>query len=166
MGDRIPEFDLYAELGVQPGADDDQIDAAWRERVRAAHPDRSYGDSSRAATVRTARLNVARAWLTDPEKRDLYDRLRLSQPYVELPAIDPLGRWPGRLASTGRLRRTPALIIRAIIAVAFVVLLVTLGVGVSSNYATVIAFSLSALILAFYGLLGVLTLLRRLGPQR
>jgi hypothetical protein len=41
-------------LGVRPDATVDQIDAAWRDKMRAAHPDRGGSDAA------AARLNRAR----------------------------------------------------------------------------------------------------------
>jgi len=74
MPESIPEFDLYAELGVSPDADPDTIRAAHREAVRQAHPDvladQDAGDDS------AKRLNVARDWLTDPTRRARYDEAR------------------------------------------------------------------------------------------
>ncbi|HEX5417585.1 MAG TPA: hypothetical protein VFZ25_18150, partial [Chloroflexota bacterium] len=47
----------------------------------------------------------------------------------------------------------------AIVWLAALVTIGTLWIGVGSSYATVIAFSLAALVLAFFALLGLLTLL-------
>jgi hypothetical protein len=41
-------------LGLKPDATDEQIDVAWREKMRAAHPDRGGSDAA------AARLNRAR----------------------------------------------------------------------------------------------------------
>lgn len=51
MPESLPEFDLYAELGVARGASPGEVEAAWRERIQAAHPDRSGVGSERDATV-------------------------------------------------------------------------------------------------------------------
>ena len=92
----IPEFDLYAELKVAPDADAAAIERAWRAGVRSVHPDRAITADERAATTRTARLNIAREWLMDPTKRARYDQLRRPGPRIEIPTIDPLGAWPAR----------------------------------------------------------------------
>jgi hypothetical protein len=63
---------LYDVLGVSEDADSEQIEAAYRERVKQCHPDLS--DHPRAAqrlewVVRAADV------LTDPAERQRYDRL-------------------------------------------------------------------------------------------
>lgn len=102
--DPIPAFDLYAELAVAPGADAAAIEHAWRAGVRSVHPDRARVGEERAATQRTARLNIAREWLMDPAKRARYDELRRPSPKVEIPYIDPLGAWPERPRTRARAR--------------------------------------------------------------
>lgn len=74
MPESIPDFDLYAELGLAPDANADAIRAAHRDAVRQVHPDVSAlvdndGDQAK-------RLNVARDWLTDPARRARYDESR------------------------------------------------------------------------------------------
>ena len=67
----IPRFDLYGELGVEPSANSDVIEAAYRALI-----DRQP-DAATAADVRSgARLRVAREWLTDPARRTRYDASR------------------------------------------------------------------------------------------
>jgi curved DNA-binding protein CbpA len=74
MPESIPDFDLYAALGVAPGADAEAIRAAHREAVRRAHPDVVLdGDAGDEAAKR---LNVARDWLIDPARRARYDESR------------------------------------------------------------------------------------------
>jgi hypothetical protein len=70
----IPDFDLYAELEVSERASVETIQAAFRSLQLRNHPDR-VGD---AAGERAVRLNIAREWLTDPERRAVYD-LHLAQ---------------------------------------------------------------------------------------
>jgi hypothetical protein len=94
--DPIPEFDLYTELNVAPFADADAIERAWRVGVRSVHPDLARNGDERAATTRTARLNIAREWLMDPTKRARYDLLRRPGATVDIPTVDPLGSWPVR----------------------------------------------------------------------
>ena len=74
MPESIPDFDLYAVLGVAPDADDEAIRAAHREGVRLAHPDVAPGGD--ATDDLAKRLNVARDWLTDPVRRARYDESR------------------------------------------------------------------------------------------
>jgi hypothetical protein len=67
----IPRFDLYGELGVEPSADTDAIEAAYHALI-----DRQP-DAASAANIRSgARLRVAREWLMDPERRNRYDASR------------------------------------------------------------------------------------------
>ncbi|MET1231546.1 MAG: DnaJ domain-containing protein [Candidatus Limnocylindrales bacterium] len=74
MPESIPDFDLYAELGVAPDADPDAIRSAHREAVRSAHPDVLAGEDADEDLAK--RLNVARDWLTDPARRARYDEAR------------------------------------------------------------------------------------------
>jgi hypothetical protein len=68
----IPRFDLYAELGVEPSADDGAIESAYHAQV-----DRHLPNLDAAATrKRVARLNQARDWLSDSELRSRYDASR------------------------------------------------------------------------------------------
>ena len=63
MADRDP----YAVLGVEPGASQATIKAAWRRLAREHHPDVSGADaaSTRAATRRMAQINAAYETLRD-----------------------------------------------------------------------------------------------------
>lgn len=58
----------YEELGVAPDATPEQINAAYRRKARAAHPD---AGGNRDAF---ARLSRAVAILRDPQRRETYDR--------------------------------------------------------------------------------------------
>jgi hypothetical protein len=69
VADEIPAFDLYAELEVSERASVETIQAAYRSLQLRNHPDRAGAD----AGDRAVRLNVARAWLTDPARRARYD---------------------------------------------------------------------------------------------
>jgi DnaJ like chaperone protein len=56
--------DPYAVLGVDPGADLNEVRAAWRAEVRATHPDRMMargvpGEAARLAEKRLAAINTA-----------------------------------------------------------------------------------------------------------
>jgi hypothetical protein len=72
MPDVIPEFDLYRELEVDPNATTETIEAAWRSLAKRFHPDVARG----ADAERIARLNLARDWLADPDRRRRYDEDR------------------------------------------------------------------------------------------
>lgn len=66
-----PNADCYEVLGVDVSATTEAIKKAHRAKIRDLHPDRG-GDAARATAV-----NVARAVLTDPNKRREYDQARL-----------------------------------------------------------------------------------------
>ncbi|MFB6142180.1 MAG: J domain-containing protein [Halorientalis sp.] len=63
---------FYSVLGVDPDADTQTIQAAYRERVKDHHPDVSEADDA-AETFK--RLTDARDVLLDDESRERYDRL-------------------------------------------------------------------------------------------
>ncbi len=147
--DPIPEFDLYAELNVDAFADAGSIEQAWRAGVRSVHPDRALTGDQRAATARTARLNIAREWLMDPSKRARYDQLRRPGPTIEMPKIDPLGAWPARPR-----RRPPhwlTILSQAVFA-SVMIATVTLALGPGTNILTLVAFLVSAIVVMFGGL--------------
>jgi len=73
----IPQFDLYGELEVSRSASVETIEAAFRSLVKRYHPDVSKDDDGE----RIKRINVAREWLTDPDRRRRYDAsLRRERP--------------------------------------------------------------------------------------
>ncbi|WP_218927232.1 J domain-containing protein [Halosimplex rubrum] len=63
---------FYGVLGVRPGADEEAIRAAYRERVKEHHPDVS---SDPDAADRFKRLTAAKETLLDAAERARYDRL-------------------------------------------------------------------------------------------
>ena len=81
----IPRFDLYAELEVPRDAAPAAIEAAHRAMAKQHHPDVALAGAANAdwagkalavaqAEERIKRINVARDWLLDPERRERYDR--------------------------------------------------------------------------------------------
>jgi hypothetical protein len=62
----VPSKDPYVVLGIEPGADPDEIKAAWRGLARRHHPDLTGDDPGSAgrATRRMAEINAAYAALT------------------------------------------------------------------------------------------------------
>lgn len=79
--------DLYAVLGVRPGAPDEVIGAARKALLFKYHPDRFRGDPGEAAK-RSTEINAAFEILGDPERRARYDdeRAVLDAPQVERPS--------------------------------------------------------------------------------
>lgn len=84
MTDEIPAFDLYAELEVSERATVETIQAAYRSLQLRHHPDLAGS----AGAARSARLNVAREWLTDPARRAAYDAHRADASRAETAAAD------------------------------------------------------------------------------
>jgi len=72
LGKDVLESDLYGELGLLPDATESEIRVAYRQKVRASHPDLNQSDPE--AAPRTTRLNVAAKVLLDPALRRAYDR--------------------------------------------------------------------------------------------
>ena len=64
---------LFDELGVADGADAATCRRAWRERVRAIHPDLVSDPGERAKrTAAIALLNAAKDTIVDPNRRAVY----------------------------------------------------------------------------------------------
>ncbi len=66
------EQDYYDLLGLQRGADDAAIKAAYRRLAKECHPDRYNGCSEKEARFKA--INEAYDILKDPQKRAAYDR--------------------------------------------------------------------------------------------
>jgi hypothetical protein len=101
----LPPFDLYAELGVAPSADRATIEAAFRRLMKKHHPDVAGERDARGE--RGKRLNVARYWLVDPDRRARYDRQRLSPARDSSPDAFARGR-PAAPTTPGPSTRRPA----------------------------------------------------------
>jgi molecular chaperone DnaJ len=64
--------DFYTTLGLERGADEAAIKAAFRKAAMKYHPDRNQGDAS--AEQKFKEVNEAYEVLSDPQKRAAYDR--------------------------------------------------------------------------------------------
>jgi len=105
-----PTLDYYAVLQVQPDAEDEVIQAAYRQLMRKYHPDRAGTDARKAAELheRAKLINEAHAVLSDPLSRRQYDTLRRPAPMspssVAAPATAQTARVSGGVSEAG----TPA----------------------------------------------------------
>lgn len=91
----MPDIDPYKVLQVDPEAEDEVIQAAYRRLAQKYHPDRSPGPE---AAERMVAINAARALIGTPERRTAYDRERRArEPRAATP--DPVGA-TGASAST------------------------------------------------------------------
>jgi len=77
--------DYYGDLGVAPGATDDEIKKAYRKLARQLHPD---VNPDPAAQERFKQVTTAYEVLSDPQKRQIVDL-----------GGDPLGSGPGSAGS-------------------------------------------------------------------
>jgi molecular chaperone DnaJ len=68
----VEKADYYDILGVQKNIGQEEIKKAYRKQALKYHPDKNAGD--KAAEERFKEINEAYVVLSDPEKRDLYDR--------------------------------------------------------------------------------------------
>ena len=64
--------DYYEVLGIKKGADEKEIKSAFRKKAMEYHPDRNQGDKS--AEDKFKEINEAYEVLSDPQKKDKYDR--------------------------------------------------------------------------------------------
>jgi len=77
--ERLRRLDPFASLGVSEGADEETIRAAYEDLARRGHPDRFRGASSAVRQLADevfALLSNAHDLLTDPKRRDEYQRKR------------------------------------------------------------------------------------------
>ncbi len=70
--------DYYEVLGIAKTADRREIKAAYRKLALKFHPDKNPGDHE--AEEKFKQINEAYAILSDPEKRDRYDRYGTADP--------------------------------------------------------------------------------------
>ncbi|MCX7992954.1 MAG: J domain-containing protein [Fimbriimonadales bacterium] len=74
-----PKLDAYRELGVAPNATAETIRQAYLALARRYHPDRAPAGRVAEYEERMKRINSAYEVLSNPESRQLYDRLRTPQ---------------------------------------------------------------------------------------
>lgn len=77
-------LDPYEQLGVARDANATQIKQAWREKIRACHPDRNPDDPH--AATRAALVNEAYEILSDRQRRLAYDQGDSENPQALLSA--------------------------------------------------------------------------------
>lgn len=96
----------YEVLGVEPGAEIDEIRAAYRARARDLHPDRRAAEPD--AVLEMAAVNQAWAVLGDPRRRAEYDRsLRPGDNGDRAGASWDGGSWTGDRVDGSRLQGSP-----------------------------------------------------------
>jgi molecular chaperone DnaJ len=100
----MPAVDYYDLLGLQPGANVDELREAWRRLAARWHPDRA----GKSATGIFQQLSAAYAVLSDPIARAAYDRRcghpppRPAAAAPATPAATPVrGPGPARRAAPG-----------------------------------------------------------------
>ena len=64
--------DYYEVLGLQKGASEEEVKKAFRKMAMKYHPDKNPGD--KAAEEKFKEINEAYSVLSDPDKKNKYDR--------------------------------------------------------------------------------------------
>ncbi|HTM46409.1 MAG TPA: J domain-containing protein [Polyangiaceae bacterium] len=104
----------YDVLGVTPDAPQQAIKAAYLKLVAQYHPDRHQGNPLEdLARQRLVRINEAYQTLSDPQRRNLYDRNRAH------PSPGPMGgepNWSPRSGFWPRARFNPTAVILLVLA--------------------------------------------------
>jgi curved DNA-binding protein CbpA len=101
-----PGFDPYKTLQVDPEADQEVIQAAFRRLAQKWHPDVASGPE---AAIRMTAINRAWELLRDPARRAEYDRARRTSAHAAVPPAPPTSEAPpGTLRADPGLRRPPS----------------------------------------------------------
>ncbi|GER57017.1 DnaJ-like protein [Striga asiatica] len=74
------EASFYEVLGIRTGATCQEIKSAYRSLARVLHPDAAAGGGARPSADEFMRVHAAYATLSDPKKREAYDRSLLRWP--------------------------------------------------------------------------------------
>ena len=108
MALRPPRDDLYRDLGVAPDATGEELNAAFRARAKALHPDAQPGDA--AAAEQFKRVSLAYSVLSDPTQRARYDEgivvVEPAIPSRTRPPVAPAPRSPQPVRTIGHFRLT------------------------------------------------------------
>lgn len=84
-----PALTLYDELGLPPGASEEEIRKTYLDRVRLLHPDLQREPSrKRQAESQMKRVNRAYAVLSDPDRRRRYDAALAESEDSEAPLVN------------------------------------------------------------------------------
>jgi molecular chaperone DnaJ len=86
----VVDQDYYELLGIQRGADDAAIKAAYRRLAKEHHPDRHNGCTDQEARFKA--ISEAYDCLKDPQKRAAYDRFGKAAFQNGGPGGDPFGQ--------------------------------------------------------------------------
>ncbi|MCA9265001.1 MAG: J domain-containing protein [Planctomycetales bacterium] len=89
--------DYYSLLGIQRGASEDEIQKAYRKMARKFHPDLNPDDKS--AQEKFKKLQHAYEVLSDPQKRELYNRY--GEGFESMGQGGPGGGWQFRQGPGG-----------------------------------------------------------------
>src|SRR2546430_15571089 len=84
--------DYYDVLGISRGASQKEIQSAFRKLARKLHPDVNPGDKQPEERVKE--VSQAHDVLSDPEKRQLYDRYRSARCSAAAADVPPAGPAP------------------------------------------------------------------------
>ena len=91
----------YLVLGVSPTATQAEITHAYRDRLRAHHPDTRHAPSPQNADEYLRQVLAAYALLRDPARRAAYDRATVR---AAKPPQSPQGSTPADRAPAGRVQ--------------------------------------------------------------